>query len=32
MHVRKDDIVKATLVTHEGRIVHAGACKAMSLA
>ena len=27
----EDDIVKATLVTHEGRIVHAGALKAMAL-
>lgn len=27
----EDDIVKATLVTHEGRIVHAGARKAMAL-
>ncbi len=26
-----DDIVKATLVTHEGQIVHAGARKAMGL-
>jgi len=25
----EDDIVRATLVTHEGRIIHAGARKAM---
>ena len=28
----QDDIVQATLVTHQGQIVHAGARKAMGLA